>query len=121
MISHRSEKFDKCFRRLPSIIQRQAVSAYRDFKRDPNEHRIGELASSAASLLEGLEETLTLHRLNVFRELGVSFRTTNLIESVMARPRQAVSPVALAQTRIAAHPFPHDIRRGVSRISRRIT
>lgn len=36
MISHRSEKFDKCFRRLPSIIQRQAVSAYRDFKRDPN-------------------------------------------------------------------------------------
>ena len=41
--------------------------------------------SAAASLLEGLEETLTLHRLNVFPELGVSFRTTNLIESVMAR------------------------------------
>ena len=41
--------------------------------------------SAAASLLEGLEETLTLHRLKVFAELGVSFRTTNLIESVMAR------------------------------------
>jgi len=41
--------------------------------------------SAAASLLEGLEETLTLHRLKVFVELGVSFRTTNLIESVMAR------------------------------------
>jgi len=41
--------------------------------------------SAAASLAEGLEETLTLHRLNVFRELGVSFKTTNLIESVMAR------------------------------------
>ena len=41
--------------------------------------------SAAASLAEGLEETLTLHRLNVFVELGVSFRTTNLIESVMAR------------------------------------
>jgi transposase-like protein len=41
--------------------------------------------SAAASLAEGLEETLTLHRLNVFPELGVSFRTTNLIESVMAR------------------------------------
>ncbi|MGH7635126.1 MAG: IS256 family transposase, partial [Gemmatimonadaceae bacterium] len=41
--------------------------------------------SAAASLAEGLEETLTLHRLNVFAELGVSFKTTNLIESVMAR------------------------------------
>lgn len=42
-------------------------------------------ASAAASLEEGLEETLTLHRLNVFPELGVSFKTTNLIESVMSR------------------------------------
>jgi transposase-like protein len=41
--------------------------------------------SAAASLAEGLEETLTLHRLHVFPELGVSFKTTNLIESVMAR------------------------------------
>ena len=41
--------------------------------------------SAAASLAEGLEETLTLHRLNVFPELGVSFKTTNLIESVMSR------------------------------------
>lgn len=42
-------------------------------------------ASAAASLLEGLEETLTLHRLGVFATLGVSFKTTNLLESVMAR------------------------------------
>jgi putative transposase len=41
--------------------------------------------SAAASLAEGLEETLTLHRLGVFPELGVSFKTTNLIKSVMAR------------------------------------
>lgn len=41
--------------------------------------------SAAASLGEGLEETLTLHRLNMVPELGVSFKTTNLIESVMAR------------------------------------
>lgn len=41
-------------------------------------------ASAARSLEEGLEETLTLHRLGVFPELGVSFRTTNLIESVMS-------------------------------------
>jgi putative transposase len=41
--------------------------------------------SAAASLAEGLEETLTLHRLHVFAALGGSFKTTNLIESVMAR------------------------------------
>ena len=41
--------------------------------------------SAAASLAEGMEETLTLHRLNVFPELGMSFKTTNLIESVMSR------------------------------------
>jgi transposase-like protein len=38
--------------------------------------------SAAASLAEGLEETLTLHRLGVFGMLGRSFRTTNCLESV---------------------------------------
>ena len=41
--------------------------------------------SAARSLEEGLDETLTLHRLGVFPELGTSFKTTNVIESVMAR------------------------------------
>ena len=41
--------------------------------------------SAAASLAEGLDDTLTLHRLNVFATLGVSLKTINLIESVMAR------------------------------------
>lgn len=41
--------------------------------------------SAARSLEEGLGETLTEHRLGVFPELGISFKTTNLIESVMAR------------------------------------
>lgn len=40
--------------------------------------------SALASLEEGLEETLTLHRLGLFAELGISFKTTNCIESVMA-------------------------------------
>lgn len=42
-------------------------------------------ASAAASLDEGLDETLTLHRLGVFPQLGTSFKTTNLLESVNAR------------------------------------
>ena len=38
--------------------------------------------SAAASLEEGLEETLTLHRLGLFPELGISLKTTNMIENV---------------------------------------
>jgi transposase-like protein len=41
--------------------------------------------SAAVSLDEGLEETLTLHRLGLFRELGTSLKTTNVIESINAR------------------------------------
>ena len=40
--------------------------------------------SAAASLTEGLEETLTLHRLGVYALLGCSCKTTNCLESVNA-------------------------------------
>jgi transposase-like protein len=40
--------------------------------------------SAAASLAEGLEETLTLHRLGVYGVLGRSLKTTNCLESVNA-------------------------------------
>ena len=38
--------------------------------------------SAAKSLQEGLEETLTLHRLGLFQTFGRSFKTTNCIESL---------------------------------------
>ena len=38
--------------------------------------------SAARSLLEGLEETLTLHRLGLFEQLGKSLKTTNCIENL---------------------------------------
>jgi putative transposase len=38
--------------------------------------------SAVNSLEEGLEETLTLHRLGLVEEIGISFSTTNLIENV---------------------------------------
>ena len=41
--------------------------------------------SAVASLDEGLEETLTLHRLGLFKELGVSLKTTNSLESINAQ------------------------------------
>jgi transposase-like protein len=73
-----------------------AHAAYADAKRAL--HRlIRELTpineSAARSLEEGLEETLTLHRLGVFPELGISFKTTNLIESVMARVEDRTAKV----------------------------
>jgi putative transposase len=40
--------------------------------------------SAAASLAEGLEETLTLHRLGLASELALSFSTTNVMESIQA-------------------------------------
>jgi transposase-like protein len=49
--------------------------------------------SAAASLAEGLEETLTLHRLGVFPDVGASFKTTNLLESVMARVEEKTARV----------------------------
>ncbi|MGH9350471.1 MAG: hypothetical protein ACRD26_24750 [Vicinamibacterales bacterium] len=42
---------------------------------------------------EGLEETLTLHRLGVFRELGTSLKTTNALESIHARVESRVAKV----------------------------
>jgi putative transposase len=41
--------------------------------------------SAARSLEEGLEETLTLHRLGIFAELGVHLKTTNAIENLNHR------------------------------------
>ena len=41
--------------------------------------------SAADSLKEGLEETLTLHRLGVFPLLGISLKTTNCLESIFSQ------------------------------------
>lgn len=38
--------------------------------------------SAAKSLDEGFEETLTIHRLKLFEELGISFKTTNMLENI---------------------------------------
>lgn len=49
--------------------------------------------SAAASLREGLEETLTLHRLQVPAALRTSFSTTNPIESPFAYTREKTNRV----------------------------
>ena len=44
--------------------------------------------SAARSLAEGLEETLTLQRLELSAELGASFKTTNCLESINSQVAQ---------------------------------
>lgn len=50
-------------------------------------------ASAAASLDEGFEDTLTLHRLGLFQTLGVSLKTTNCLESLNAQLGQVTDKV----------------------------
>jgi transposase-like protein len=50
-------------------------------------------ASAVTSLDEGLDETLTLHRLGVFAELGTSLKTTNALESIHARVESRTAKV----------------------------
>lgn len=49
--------------------------------------------SAVRSLEEGLEETLTLHRLGLFPALGASLKTTNCLESLMALVGQRTDKV----------------------------
>ena len=49
--------------------------------------------SALASLEEGLEETLTLHKLGVFAKVGISFKTTNCLENVNRHLEQRTARV----------------------------
>src|SRR4030095_14506176 len=75
------------------VMRRKLQAAYEQPTYDTAKRALGKLraeltllnASAAASLDEGFEETLTLHRLGLFGELGVSLKTTNILESIHAR------------------------------------
>jgi transposase-like protein len=70
--------------RLQRAYQRptyvEATAALRRLQRDLEARN----QSAAQSLAEGLEETLTLHRLGMFAVLGASFKTTTCLESINA-------------------------------------
>lgn len=78
-------------KRDQAVFRRKLQAAYEQASYADAKHALDRLyhdlkrknESAARSLAEGLEETLTLHRLGVFPELGTSFKTTNLIENVM--------------------------------------
>ena len=54
--------------------------------------------STLHSLEEGLEETLTLHRLGLMPYLKMSFRTTNCIESLNSQVGQLTRNVTVWKT-----------------------
>jgi len=59
--------------------------------------------SAAASLAEGLEETLTLHQLGVYALLGLSFKTTNCLESTNALVEERCAKVDAWRTSHQRH------------------
>ena len=59
--------------------------------------------SAAGSLAEGLDETLTLHRLGVYGVLGRSFKTTNCLEAVNALVEERCAKVDHWQTSSQRH------------------
>lgn len=83
VVSHLPEKYRDSFRKkMQSAYEKQNyVTAKRSLLLIERELKwINE--SAVRSLQEGLEETLTLHRLNMFAKLGTSLKTTNAIENV---------------------------------------
>jgi putative transposase len=63
----------------------------------------GRNQSAAASLAEGIEETLTLHRLGVYELLGASFKTTNCLESTNALVEERCAKVDVWKTSNQRH------------------
>ena len=74
-------------------MRRQLQAAYRQPTYEAAKARLGQICqalyqenpSAAASLDEGFEETLTLHRLGMAQSLARSFSTTNVLESINAQ------------------------------------
>jgi len=89
VVSYLAKKDQKFWRgRLQRAYERPT---YEEAERALSKIR-GELSeineSAVASLDEGLEETLTLHRLGVFALVGRSLKTTNIIESVNSQAEE---------------------------------
>ncbi len=99
---HKRENVVACLpERHRATVRRKLQAAYEQPTYEAAKRALGKVraelallnASAVASLDEGLEETLTLHRLGVFAELGVSLKTTNVLESIHARVESRTAKV----------------------------
>ena len=83
VVSYLPRRLQPVFRcKLAAAYAKPLYPAARAALKTVRAELVGINASAAASLDEGLEETLTLHRLGVFEKLGRSFKTTNGIENL---------------------------------------
>lgn len=80
------KKLQKAYSKETYEEAKKALQAIKRELRPTNE-------SAVRSLEEGLEETLTIHRLGLYQELKRSFTTTNMIESVMSQIGQKTDKV----------------------------
>jgi putative transposase len=71
-------------RKLQGAYEQPTYAAARKALRRVRSELVPINASAVSSLDEGFEETLTLHRLGLFQELGRSFKTTNGLENLNA-------------------------------------
>ena len=86
---------------LQMIWRTKLRAAYKEIKYEAAKRALGKLEaeleninpSAASSLREGMEETLSLHRLGMYAELGKSMSSTNCIESVMSQLGQYTDKV----------------------------
>ncbi|MFX0139988.1 MAG: transposase [Candidatus Hodarchaeota archaeon] len=92
--SYLSEENQKKF--SSKISKAYSISQYQDAKNSLEQiaYELEKINVSAAkSMLEGMEETLTLHRLGLNVEFGKSFSTTNVIENVNSQIRKYLGRV----------------------------
>ena len=80
-------------RRLQQAYERPTYAEARTALGQLRQELRGLNVSAVASLDEGLEETLALHRLGLFPTLGVSLKTTNCLESLNAQLGQLTDKV----------------------------
>lgn len=79
-------RLQRAYERPTYVEAKRELMKIRKFLADRNQ-------SAAASLDEGFEETLTLHRLGLFGVLGKSLKTTNCMESINAMIEQRCGKV----------------------------
>lgn len=94
VVSHLPKSQQDPFRRrLQKAMERPTLKEAQSALRDLHAELEQVNQSAAASLREGAEEILTLHRLGMFALLGRSFKTTNCLENVNSLIEERCSKV----------------------------
>jgi len=89
-----------------AAMRQKLQQAYEQPSYEQAKHELGKIRqdlgrlnqSAVTSLDEGFEETLTLHRLGLFKELGISLKTTNCLESINAHIQRLTRKVTSWRT-----------------------